>query len=238
MENKNQMEFTGIRVVPNKTPQRIYEDHIARYEFASKYAIDKKVLDIACGTGYGSEYLIQHGAANVTGVDIAEDSIKYAIDHYAQDNLLFLESDATLLPFSEGSFDVIVSFETIEHIEKWKNYLEEISRVLKENGYLLISTPNRIVTSPNYPEKKSTPDNSFHVVEFSKDEFISLLARNFKEIEIFGQRMLNGVFFNPIIRKIVSRVFNRIYFESGYPEVKEIACFKIPRYFIAVCRKR
>ncbi len=236
------MEFTGVRVIPGATPERVYNDHIARYEFASKFVLNKKVLDIACGTGYGSEYLKLKGAREVIGVDNSEDALLYARKHYTGDNLMFINGDVTKLDFDNDTFDMVVSFETIEHLKSYVCFLSEIYRVLKKNGILLLSSPNRLVTSPAYPKYKKIPDNKFHFVEFSLEEMRDLLSTNFHEFEFFGQHNINKVLIYPLVRKIISRVFSNkfcggIYVETKNPSVEKILYFCLPRYFVILCRK-
>ena len=86
------LEFTGEYFIPGKSPRSVEEDHIERYRFARQFVSDKTVLDIACGTGYGSNLLADSGASRVDGVDISEDVINYAISSYQADNLFFLKS--------------------------------------------------------------------------------------------------------------------------------------------------
>lgn len=169
-----ELEWTGERVVPTKTPYVTYQEHVNRYVFASKFIKDKIVLDVACGTGYGSKYLLRKGARKVVGLDISIDAIKYAKEQYNINNegLSFVCGNAIDLPFPDNYFDVIVSFETIEHLKEYRKFLLECKRVLKDGGLFICSTPNKRVSSP-HTEK---PKNPFHVKEFYPEEFNSLLA--------------------------------------------------------------
>lgn len=179
-----EMEFTGERVVPGKTPSTIYREHTDRYEFASKYTIDKRVLDIACGTGYGIDMMLKGGAGEAVGVDISIDSVKYAKDWYGDDRRTrFICADGICLPFLDDVFDIITSFETIEHIKKYDKLVEEFYRILKPNGLLICSTPNKRIFSPNH--EKSL--NVFHVREFWPDEFRQLLQKRFPDTMLYGQ---------------------------------------------------
>ena len=145
--------------------------------FASKFVANKVVLDVACGAGYGSNYLITCGAKEVLGVDLSKNAIEYAKNHYSKKNLYFLQGNAVSLPFHNNFFDVVVSFETIEHINEYEKYLEEIKRVLKPRGIFICSTPNIKYTQHPY----------FHVKEFYPEEFFSLLEKHFGNIERYGQ---------------------------------------------------
>lgn len=98
-KNIEKLQFTGERIVPEKTPYMCFQQHINRYHFASRLVRNKEVLDIACGTGYGSDYLIKNGAESVIGVDISEEAIDYANNNYKNENLTFIIGDATKLPF-------------------------------------------------------------------------------------------------------------------------------------------
>lgn len=234
-------DFKGETWIPGVTPKRIEEDHIERYRFASRFIKGKIVLDIACGAGYGSKYLLSHGAKEVVGVDISDEAIKYARQHYVDDKLIFMKADATNLGFINETFDVVVSFETIEHVEKYHKFLEEINRVLKTDGILLLSSPNRLVTSSDYPKRKKRPDNPFHFAEFTEVELIDLLKNNFKEVKVLGQRMVNKMFILPFIRRVFFRLgdvfISKIYMETDNSLVKQIPFLKCPRYFIIICRK-
>ena len=178
------MEFTGERVVPGKTPQTIYEEHIYRYIFAAGLAQNRVVLDVACGTGYGAGYLAEKGAGQVVGVDISRIAIDYAGERFGGDSRAsFICANALRLPFLDHVFDVVVSFETIEHVRQYRKFLGECRRVLKEDGLLICSTPNRRIFSPNLAK----PINTFHVKEFWPEEFYRLLRRYFAHITLYGQ---------------------------------------------------
>ena len=178
------MEFTGERVVPGKTPGDIYREHIDRYIFAAGLAKGKKVLDVACGTGYGVNHIIENGASMAVGVDISLESAMYARDRFGGDRRIgFVCADGTRMPFVDGSFDIVVSFETIEHIRQCRKFLYECRRVLKENGLFVCSTPNRRIFSPD----AAKPPNPFHVKEFWADEFRRFVCRCFTDVTLYGQ---------------------------------------------------
>ena len=103
------------RIIPDSVCEHLYMEHIARYEFARNFVRDMVVADIACWAGYGSyDLLINGGAKRVVGVDISEEAIDYAKEHYKADCLEFVVGDATNLSLSKEEFDTVVSFETIE----------------------------------------------------------------------------------------------------------------------------
>lgn len=130
------LTFTGERVVPGKVSDYNFYEAFCRYEFVRPYVKDKIVLDAGCGQGYGSFYLSQT-AKEVFGIDIAANAIHDARKNYKRSNLCFKIMDVAKMEFPDNFFDVICSFEVIEHLENYKVYLTEIGRVLKPSGFFL-----------------------------------------------------------------------------------------------------
>ncbi len=157
-------------------------EHIARYVFAGKFVAGKSILDIACGTGYGSSYLFNKGANTVVGADYSDEALEYGRLHYQKDGLEFIWCDAQQMVFPDNSFDVIVSFETIEHLERYEDYLKECKRVLKADGTFICSTPN---IDGGFGYK-----NPWHLREFSLIEFNELMSRYFGEVVLYGQTFI------------------------------------------------
>ncbi len=179
------MEFTGERLVPEKPElAELYQHHILRYVFSKPYARGKIVLDAACGSGYGSHYLARNGALKVIGVDIAEDAVAHAAMTYEMENVEFRVMDVAAMSFKDESFDLVCSFETIEHIPDHEAFLFEARRVLKPGGKLVISSPN----VEQYSADTGDGSNPFHITEFSKTEFESLLKKHFSEVNMFFQK--------------------------------------------------
>jgi len=176
------MKFTGERVIPN-TPQweHLYLEHFYRYLFAKEFIKNKIVLDVASGTGYGSGYLKDSKAKAVIGADINFEAVSYSKKNFQ--HALYLQADAIQLPFRNGFFDAVVSFETIEHLREYKKFLYEIKRVLKKTGLLLISSPNKL----NYHGGDAGGKNRFHFKELYLKEFSNLLNQHFSTIELYGQ---------------------------------------------------
>lgn len=131
----------------------LFNEHLARYAFAARLARQKRVLDVACGSGYGAAELAAV-ARNVTAVDVSPEAIQYAAEHYPQENLDFRVASAHSLPFPDLTFDLVVSFELIEHLENYRELLSEVRRVLAPNGQFIVSTPNRLY----YEEDAASPD--------------------------------------------------------------------------------
>ena len=152
----------------------------ARYRFASQYIAGKDVLDLGCGARQGP-YFLTGTAKHVSGVDVSLEAVEFLKKNYQAPNLDFYQMDAVELKFQDSTFDVIVSFEVIEHIVDFRRYLREIARVLKPGGIVVLSTPNR---------EKVSPDGQAgirgHIREFSAEEFRKLLSAHFAEVTMFG----------------------------------------------------
>ncbi|OKP87115.1 glycosyl transferase family 2 [Paenibacillus sp. P3E] len=178
------MDFTGERFIPGETEKELEIEHVQRYELLQEFVKGKHVLDAACGEGYGS-LLLSRNAASVQGLDISAESILNAQTKYGRGNLKFVTGSIDLLPFEDKSFDIVVSFETLEHVDEdtQLRFLQEIRRVLTTEGTLIISTPNKKFYSdiPKYC-------NPFHVKELYKDEFVQLLSRFYENVNIASQR--------------------------------------------------
>lgn len=164
----------------NNEADILVNEHWLRYEAIAPLIKDKIVLDIACGSGYGTNYLAAQGAREIIGADIDEDSIKNNQVKYPERNIKFQVADALNLSFESNKFDVIVSLETIEHFtaDQQIKLLQEFRRVLKEDGLLIISTPNTLA---------SRTKNPWHLQELTKEEFRTLLKNNFQASRIYEQ---------------------------------------------------
>ncbi|QYO67362.1 class I SAM-dependent methyltransferase [Leptolyngbya sp. 7M] len=168
------------RLVPEQladdpTSQAMLNIHLRRYETAARYVKDKRVLDIACGTGYGSKMLKQSGAAEVIGVDIAADTVEYAKHHYATPGVEFICADAE--QFEAEPFDVIISFETIEHVPHPDRFLARIHSLLKPDGYFLLSVPLG----------ETRHIDPYHLHAFSQDDMFNLFEQ--ANFAIFAYRL-------------------------------------------------
>ncbi len=171
-----QTESTGERLVPEvQHGELVHAEHLARYLVAAPLAAGKRVLDVACGEGYGTDMLARAGATHAVGVDIDAPAIARAQSRYAGD---FRCGEITQLPFGDGEFDLVVSFETIEHVADAEGALAEMTRVLAPDGALMISTPNT---------HEYLVDNDFHEREFSHEEFVALLEQRFPAVRLLYQ---------------------------------------------------
>ncbi len=228
MGEKNvDMTFTGERFVPELRGQIAYE-HRHRYAVALECAHDRDVLDIACGEGYGSS-LVAAVARKVIGVDIDDASIRHAASRYPAPNLSFRVGSATAIPLDDRSIDVVVSFETLEHLSDQREMLSECVRVLRPDGRLLISSPNKLV----YSDARGVV-NPYHVRELYFDEFRDLLAEFFPEIRLYGQRIVGGSVMHPLQGAAPATGW---FDSSGYAK-PGIGVLPDPEYFIGMCGRR
>ena len=189
------MEFTGERFIPDYVDHTsLFEEHMARYYWAGQFVRGQRVLDLGCGTGYGSYYLSQQGARLVVGSDVDGQAIAYAAAHYHAPNLCFVQNDAQRVPLSGQTFDLVVSFEVIEHLPQVNDYLAGLRTVLTAQGWLIGSTPNRLVFSPD----SERPHNRFHWQEYSPAQLEELLKSVFEVVYVWGQRPCFGFVIGPV----------------------------------------
>ena len=178
------MEFTGERYIPEIEDTVMQMEHLQRYFSLCDVVKGLDVLDVACGEGYGSNFMAET-AGSVVGVDISSEAVQHAKCRYVRSNLSFKQGSATDLSFfQDGSFDAVVSFETIEHIDEpsQQAFLAEIKRVLRPEGFLVMSTPDKKIYSDLHGYH-----NEFHIHEFYKDEFVGFLKSKFSNVTLFNQ---------------------------------------------------
>lgn len=186
-KKSTKLKDTGERMIPEfHTGNFMFGEHIVRYESALEFVNDKTILDIACGSGYGSN-ILSKTARKVYGVDIDQATIKYAQENFNASNIEFKVGSAVSIPLENSSVDRVITFETVEHIEDYEKFILEIKRVLKDDGLAIISTPNDLEFSEG---------NHFHLHEFEHKEFLDLLNKNFKFVDIYfqGAWICNGLF--------------------------------------------
>ena len=223
------LEWTGERYVPWLEEAAIGYEHLHRYAYTTQFVRDKRVLDLACGEGYGS-YLLARTAESVVGIDIDETAIKHARNKYIKQNLDFKVGSITEVPIAgKHLFDVAVCFEALEHIEEHQKLLSEAKRLLTPDGIFIVSTPNKRVYSdePQF-------NNPFHVHELYFDEFRELFENNFKNVKFLGQRIYCNSNIWPVFScadsKVVEYVIDRNPREFVFVENEK----RIPLYFIAI----
>lgn len=176
------LHLTGERIVPGKVTLDRELASRKRYEFAARYVEAKRVLDIGCGEGYGSAMLAEK-AAHVVGTDCSQEVIEYAAAKYPLPNLEFRCMPAENHAFPDESFDFVVCLELIEHVSDYVTVMAEMRRLLKPGGILILSTPNKDVTSPG----REKPIHEFHAHEFTIPELRGLCRKYFAEVELFSQ---------------------------------------------------
>lgn len=182
-----ELEPTGERMIMDEyksSPEDyvIYLLHIATYRFAETYTRGKRVLDFGCGSGYGSAAVAQ-SALSVTGVDVADDAVAYAQSHFSRPNLDYQKVDPRQpLPFEDGSFDTVLSFQVFEHVSDTQRYLAEIRRVLVPGGVLVLVTPDRSTRLLPYQK----PWNRWHLHEYGKQELTDVISPMFDSLEVLG----------------------------------------------------
>jgi ubiquinone/menaquinone biosynthesis C-methylase UbiE len=180
-------QWTGERLETDIWGETTAE-HLHRYAITLDLVVNRSVLDLACGEGYGSK-LLSHAAGSVIGIDIDSPTIESASKKYISPNLRFLTGSATSIPLQENAVDIVVSFETIEHLIDHEAMLKECKRVLKTGGLLIISTPNK-----NKYSKQPALQNPFHLKELSGEEFRTLLRKYFTQVKIAEQYSLYSSF--------------------------------------------
>lgn len=221
------MKFTGERFVPTEAGE-IRHEHLHRYAWCAPLVNGKDVLDIACGEGYGSAMLART-ARNVTGVDISDEAVQHAKAKYRDiPDLEFRHGDAAQIPLPDNSVDVVVSFETIEHHDRHSEMISEVRRVLRPNGFLVISSPNRVV----YTELAGH-HNEFHVKELDFNELDAVLKEQFESVMYFGQRLAVGSSIFSLHSDNSVRQIDALA-DTGSEVVERAASLADPVYFIAV----
>jgi SAM-dependent methyltransferase len=215
------LTFTGERFLPECAGEMIYE-HWHRYLIARNYVGGKRVLDVASGEGYGS-HLLSKSAASVVGADISGNAVSHANKRYAHDGLHYVAADCTQIPEPDASFDVIVSFETIEHMTEHEAFIREVDRLLAPGGLFIISSPNR----PVYSDKTGYK-NEFHVKELDRAELKALLDPCFSEQTWFAQRAAFHSMVWPLETGATSATALTAEGDCAYPE---------PLYFLVFCAR-
>jgi GT2 family glycosyltransferase/glycosyltransferase involved in cell wall biosynthesis/SAM-dependent methyltransferase len=177
--------LTGERLT-SAIPGEIEAEHFHRYFYAREFCRGKRVLDVGSGEGYGS-FLLAEVASQVVGLEIDKATCEYARRNFARGNLIFVQGDARCIPFEDKSFDIVTSFELIEHFYEHDQFLQDILRVLRARGVLLISSPDRDFYSGLHSRA-----NPFHVRELNRSELKAKLGEYFEHSKIFYHRLVSG----------------------------------------------
>ncbi len=225
----DELPFTGERFTP-ECVREIWYEHWHRYAFARRLATGRRVLDAACGEGYGSA-MLSVVAADVVGIDLDETAVAHARSRYAALPRLRYEcGDATTLPFADGSFDLVVSFETLEHLAAQEELLQGFARVLTDDGVLVISSPDK----RTYSELAGFR-NEFHVRELYRQELLALLRPHFPALRLYGQKLL---FQSAIWSLDGALATSEALTARRADETVQPGLAYAPMYFVAVCARR
>jgi 2-polyprenyl-3-methyl-5-hydroxy-6-metoxy-1,4-benzoquinol methylase len=225
------MEFTGERFIPGVADPRLALEHYHRYLFASRFVKGKRVLDVACGEGYGAAFLSM-SAKRVVGIDRDQKTIESARHTYGKlSSLEFVTGACEALPIEPASFDVVVCFETLEHLDEpdQKRFLASVQRALSPGGICVVSTPDTAV----YADSRSSK-NEFHKHELTAEEFQSFLRKFFSNVVMIGQRVLDvsGMWALETWENEQFRFYQR---EGLFALPPQSHQFARPEYLIAVC---
>lgn len=210
------MKSIGERIYPgscNTTDDFVlYLKHLFAYEYTRGVLNNSsRVLEVGCGEGYGTSVLSQ-GVGEITGLDLEQKVIDAANQSYGSHNCRYKVFDGSHIPFSDGEFDAVVSFQVIEHVPDDVSFLAEISRVLKPGGVLFLATPTR-----DYRLRiGQKPWNPFHLREYSADQFSAVVG------SVFNSFKLHGVCAVPKVQKIET---NRVYANRFISPFRQIIRF-------------
>lgn len=202
----------GERIIPG-TPQwdASYPDHIQRYRFALDYvAAGATVLDAGCGAGYGAAEVADRRNASVVAVDISADALALARQHFDRAAITWCRDDCETLEAAAASapFDVIINFENIEHLARPERFVARAAALLRREGVLLTSTPNRLLLNHLRGVPADAPSsNPYHVSEFSEAEFRRLLGRYFETVEIRYQSPAGTSRLRVRLRSVAARLY-------------------------------
>jgi SAM-dependent methyltransferase len=228
-ENMSALPWTGERFIPGVTGQ-VEMEHIHRYIAAMQLCKGKDVLDIASGEGYGC-YILSQVANSVVGVDIDPLSVQVSNDKYGSNSIRFKEGSCAAIPLEDNSVDIVISFETIEHIKEQELFVKEIKRVLRKDGICIISTPDRVAATPLGSEP-----NPYHIRELYREEFYRILNKYFENVTFFGQRSITGSLIFPDGRSVYDKPSEELFFATGDTQ-RTIDCvefFPRPQNIIAI----
>lgn len=236
MLSSQEIAHEGERVLldAKATDPQVILEHLARYVFATRFIKGGRVLDLACGSGYGAFFLKNAGALEVVGSDIDLGALDYARRHYQASGLRYEGGGLDRLLEQDEKFDLITSFETIEHVPEPENFLRGLARCLKPDGVLLVSTPFRLAENV----VNGRPANPHHLREWSFAEFAALAGKVFSKAQWYtqGLRIIKGRF--PFSRTLRSA---KVYAFYDGPQVRaprglnDVAVVPFPVLYADLC---
>lgn len=235
--SKDEHDFHMERLDPKDSPwygKKLIQEHTLRYTFARAFVKNKVVVDLGCGTGYGTQILALNNSRKIYGVDSNAHAIEYAQKHYSHKKIIYKHQDGENTKLPSSVADVVVAFEIIEHVENPKKFLKEASRLLKPGGTLFLSTPNN---------ETSYGDNPYHVKEYSIQELKKMVSE-FPDVTWYGQRRVNRIIISlykklaAIVNIPVFRIFLRFRpWENPKIEPLKNSNDYTYHYIVAVCKK-
>jgi SAM-dependent methyltransferase len=176
------LALTGERTLPDVPAENYwYRRHLAVYEWVAARTIGARVIDMACGEGYGAEVL-SRGAASVVGVDANPEAHEHSRLRYRRENLVF-ERGLVETHGEPGAFDAVVFLQTIEHVQDPAAVLAHFRALLAPGGVAYVSTPNLLTLAPRGASKS---DNPWHIREYRVDEFRALCTGVFEDVRLLG----------------------------------------------------
>jgi O-antigen biosynthesis protein len=192
-QRKRLLSWTGERCVPWADEPGVIYEHLHRYLFSEQFVTGKVVVDLGSGEGYGAKILAGR-ARRVIGVELDSLSVAHSRLHYESQNLSFVEGSVLRLDqLEDDSVDVAVCFEVIEHLSSHEQLLSEVARVLRSDGLLIMSTPDREVYN-----RELGHVNPYHLKELDRAEFAALLSIHFPHVAMYGQRNVAGSLIRPV----------------------------------------
>ena len=223
MLNKILMIFQNYKGRTTERPHALEGEFLARYRFASRFIKDKEVIDVGTGLGAGAYHLALNGAKRVLGIDYSKSAIDYARRSFSLPNLKFRIMNVTNLSLLPNSFDVVFAFEIIEHLQPkyYDNFLQGIIRIIKVDGITLLSTCNKLISSPSCTK----PYNPDHIREFEPREFVNLLKKYFSEVSLKGVKCINKDYIGQQKRLQQSLKYKMASFLGRYKIVRELLAY-------------
>lgn len=231
-------------------PPWTVREHEERYAFSSQFIPGKTVADCACGNGVGAKVFIQSDPKEYHGFDIDANAIDYASKAYGSQRVTFQTSDCLPIPLPDNAVEVVISLETIEHIDRDREFVKEFRRILQSDGLLILSTPNRTVYNPG-TTIKDKPWNPYHVREYTPAELQGLLEEDFVIEQWFGQNHNPGwkVGLMKVVANLIGKrlavILNQIwkcrwflFTDLNHHKVSPSSPASFPEYMVVVCRKR
>lgn len=228
------MKDTGERHIlnenfNNKSELYLHLMHIATYEYAKKFVKNKKVLDYGCGSGYGTHMLSQV-AENVTGADISEEAVDFARKEFHSTNLRFMK----IAELGNEKFDIITSFQVIEHVPNDYEYTDKLKKLLNPGGILIVSTPDKTHRLFKYIQQ---PWNIFHLKEYTAESLEKMLLKHFKKVEMLKIGSDSDLVFEEIKRTKKQRIAVLPATLSIYPYFLRVSFLKLQKNIFDFIKK-